>query len=47
MIQRMLNSLVPYATLTHTMRVRVYVGEEDLHLHFVGGTDGGRKYGEF
>ena len=38
---------VPHATLTHTMRVRVYVGEEDLHLHFVGGGDGGRKYGEF
>ena len=38
---------VPHATLRHTMRVRVYVGEEDLHLHFVGGTDEGRKYGEF
>ena len=32
---------VPHATLTHTMRVRVYVGEEDLHLHFVGGTEAG------
>ena len=32
---------VPHATLTHTKRVRVYVGEEDLHLHFVGGTEAG------